>query len=173
MAKLSAGVFGVCVFLGVGFASFHSRAPNWKFIVIISTIVTGVFAVRAYFLLRSEEARVSKELTPEIRALQKLVDSMALLSLADLSVFITAQQQLTHDEDEFVFVTSLGSPVHKVGIHMKRLGLAAHLPYTQMSEAELDLTKFSLTPEGKDYLGTLLDGVAKRRRFLARQATAG
>jgi hypothetical protein len=166
MFRWSAAV--LCAAVAVGVASSLSRGWHieWPAIVSIGGAVTGIFAIRCYLLLRRERARLLRRHVATIEAMQQLVDDMARLSAADMSIYLAAHQGAN---DDVAFCTGGGSPNHHVLVQMADLGLASPVKMENLGAPphQLVLARYALTETGRAALGNLLEAVSKRRRFFA------
>jgi membrane protein implicated in regulation of membrane protease activity len=144
---------------------------DWPPAIAISAGITVFMTVRFYLMLRKLRMQKLQRLQVEQQAVQELVDDMARLSPADLSVYVAAQQQLVKQEDEISFCTAGGSPNHHVLVQMTDLGLAAPARMEGIGEGEkrFVVARYSLTARGRASLGNLLQIVGQRRRFFASQ----
>jgi hypothetical protein len=157
--------------LCVGFLSilswFADRGLEWRPILAFSAIGTAVFAVRMFQSLRKHHAIQMRRLQVERDALQELVDDMARLSPGDLSIYFTLLQ---HPEaDPACIGTSGGSPNHRVLVQMTDLGLAAPDRMENMGGPahSFVFASYRLTERGRASLRSLLEAVARRRRWFA------
>jgi hypothetical protein len=149
--------------------SWHAgRGFEWRPILAFSAIGTAVFAIRTFQSLHKHRAIQLHRLQVERDALQELVDDMARLSPGDLSIYFTLLQ---HPEAGAACVgTSGGSPNHGVLVQMTDLGLAAPDRMENMGGPahSFVFASYRLTERGRASLSSLLQAVAKRRRWFAR-----
>ena len=167
--KLSAGVFLACIVAGVVLFTVRGHPLEWRPILVVSSLATTIFAVRSYFLLREARSAILQERTAHRDAMQQLIDDVARLSPADLSIFRTI---LERGESQAVCMTRQGSPNHRVYTRMADLGLMRPLEMLTVGEPELrfSVLRYAFTPSGYASLGSMLEIASKRRRFFASQA---
>src|SRR5687767_9399842 len=87
--KLTAGVFLACIVAGVGLYTARQQPVAWRPILVVSALATAIFALRSFFLLRKARAAALQQQIVLRDAMQELVDDVARLSMADLSIFMT------------------------------------------------------------------------------------
>jgi hypothetical protein len=166
LAFSSAGVLAASLIGGIGLSRLGSGTVQWAPIFMIALAVTAVFAFRASLLLRKERTRQRRRLEVAANAMQELVDDMARLSLADLSIFIAAHQR---GDENVAFATTAGSPNHRVLVQMTDLGLTAPEAMERIGDegASFVFARYRLTASGRASIGNVLDIVARRRRSFA------
>jgi hypothetical protein len=170
-AQLSVAVFALCSFGIAAIMLARGQSLNWGAIILISAMVTLVVALRFHWLLRDVRAEKIRTLEPLRQAKQQLVDDMARLSPADLSIFFTVLQ-CHKPEDEAVCCTAGGSPNHRIFAQMTDLGLMKPLAMESVGEPPVTATlvRYGFTPSGHASLEHLLEIVGRRRRFFAKSA---
>ena len=166
--KLTAGVFLACIVAGVALFTARQQPVAWRPILIVSALSTAVFAVRSFFLLRRARAGALQKQVALRDAMQELVDDVARLSLADLSILTTI---LERGDREAVCMTSQGSSNHRVFVQMTDLGLMRPLQMDRIGEAPHAFVsvRYALTPSGFASLGSMLEIARRRRRHFASQ----
>jgi len=163
----SAAFMALCTGVLATLSRHAGRDNEWPPILACSAIATAFFAYRMFQTLRKHRAMQLRRLQVERDALQELVDDMARLSPGDLSIYFTLLQ---HPEADPACVgTSGGSPNHRVLVQMTDLGLAAPDRMETMGGPghSFVFASYRLTDRGRASLGSLLEAVAKRRRWFA------
>jgi hypothetical protein len=170
-AQLSGAVFVLCSLVIAAIMLVRGQPLNWSAIFLVSFMVTLVVALRFRWLLRDAHAEHIRKWEPLRQAKQRLVDDMARLSPADLSIFLTVLQ-CNKPEDKAVCCTAAGSPNHRVFAQMTDLGLMELLASDTVGEPPVTATlvQYGFTPSGRASLDHLLEIVARRRRFFAKAA---
>jgi hypothetical protein len=171
--KPAAALFIGCIALFALLAAWRTGQVQWRLVLTVSAIATGLFATRAALLLRAERRRRLDQAERERlmalgRAVGELIDAMARLSGGDLSVYQTAVQ-VADAVDLPNILTMQGSPNHHVLVQMTDLKLATAEQFQTLGEPPHALTsvRYALTPFGRSYLPKLLREVLQRRAMLA------
>ena len=122
LGKISAAVFGACVFGLSALMKWRTGHVEWSVIFFLALLATSLFVIRAYFPLRAgvrrqfirAELRRRRERLRVLRAaVNDLIRSMARLSPGDLSVYHSVLQAAGSDDTPCI-MTSKGSPNHDV-----------------------------------------------------------
>jgi hypothetical protein len=158
-------VLVVCIVANLGYAKVRGWPTHWPVILIISIVAAAIFFVRSHLLLRGERERLVRRHQIRREAADRLVDDMARLSPADLSIFVSAHH---HAAGQAICSTAQGSSNHRVFVQMVDLGLMRPVQMQTIGEPPITATlaQYGFTPEGAASLGNLLEIVARRRQAL-------
>ena len=176
LAKMSAVVFAASLVALSAIAAWRTGEVNWRIVFFLAFAATALFAIRAYFPLRDGARRLF--IRREVRrrherlrmlgaAVNELIQSMARLSPADLSLYFTLLEKTDEGETACV-VTSRGSPNHDVLVQMTDLRLARpeELKTLGSSVRPFTIARYALTPFGRSYLPKLMPDIMKVRHLL-------
>lgn len=171
--KPALGVFVACLCGGVLLAAWHHEAVNWKFTLALSTIAAVLFTIRYALLLLKTKRQFEGRQKVFLAAVQELIDAMARLSPADISVFVMAARHPAASPDQLTVTTARGSANHHVLVQMADLGLVRPDLMRRLGpDRQSGIAQYALTPDGKERMAMLLDAAGKRRRFFAERAAA-
>ncbi|MFN3943560.1 MAG: hypothetical protein ACK4K7_01360 [Allosphingosinicella sp.] len=170
LAKLGGAIFGGSAIVIVAFAQWRYGEVDWRPVLVWSLFVTTIVTGRAFFIIRSRRRHAAarairhRQMLELEAAIGELKHSMARLSPADLSIYLSLTRRSDDDATPCV-VTTKGSPNHLVLVQMTDLKLAAPEEFRTVGESPNALTcvRYAVTPFGRHYLLKILPEVLEVR----------
>jgi hypothetical protein len=169
------GIFAVVFLMTAGATYWRLGHANWTLASILATLGALFYAVRTYFLLKPEVARLKAEQQKQREDLfnegcGEVAEATSHLSDADFSVFVTCLHMMGESEDSYSFMTSRGSPVHDVLVRMADVRCTRPVEMKRIRpDYDASLCRYELTKLGRVLLPRMLQDAAHRR---ARRANA-
>jgi hypothetical protein len=163
------GVFAVTFVLGTAMFYARTGSIHFKAVAALSTAVAVFVAIRFYFMLKPEVARLEEERRQQRIALfeegcGEVAELMSYLSPGDFSVFITCHKMLDDGSDGHGFRTAKGSPVHNVLVAMVDVRCARPQEMRRVDPAmDFSIADYELTKLGKVLLPQFMKDAVHRR----------
>lgn len=156
LAAFFVGTLFLCFALFSAMFEYRTGSINFKAVSIFSLATASLVVLRIYHLLWKTEKETGNR--------AKLINDMVSLSLADLSMFVSADKA---PETNAVFTTVRGSANDEVLHQMHTFGLVdkpRHIPRALDSAREYASLEYALTEAGRAQLSMLLQKVMTVRQ---------